>query len=86
MPLRPALAAEQAVTPIDASGEQHVAGVARDDAQGVDGVAPAADQGVGPVVPPGPAARAGNAVAKVFIGVGAAALAVGAMLATLVFF
>jgi hypothetical protein len=87
MPVHSAVAAdEETVTPLDPSPEQHVTGVAREDAERVDGVAATADEGVGPVVPPSPAERVGNAVAKVFISIAAAGVAVGAMLATLVFF
>jgi len=71
-PLNPGV--EQRVEPVNAEQEQHVAEVHQ-----------TAEQGVGPHVPPTPQEKRVSQVGKFLVGVTAAALAIGVMIAQLVF-
>jgi hypothetical protein len=86
--LRPGLvvAIEQSVVPLEPSAEQRVEGVRADVGQRVDAVDPSDPQSVDETEPRGGVAKVASTVGQVALGIVGAGVAIGAMVASLLFF
>jgi hypothetical protein len=76
---------EQRIDTLDPNVEQRVEQLGDGQDQHVEVVEPTQQQDIGPQVPPSPAAKAASKAGKFILGVTAAALAVGVMVAELLF-
>ena len=82
----PLWAVEQTITPLTNDVGQDVRPIGGDDGQTVRAVDPGAEQSIDTPEPPGPVAKAASTAGKVVLGVAGGALALGFMVASLLFF
>jgi hypothetical protein len=77
---------EQTVVPIQTDTQQHVEVIGQDSSEHVDAVDPGRTQTVDAPEPPSAAAKAASTAGKVVLGVVGAAVGIGFMIASLLFF